>query len=85
MAYQECRREEVYLTEQQRKAPGRPAAERYYAEYVHLPAAGGSVEAALQEAINEKTKRSWKLVSMAKEPGSDGLLLVWDTSGFFSG
>ncbi len=83
MGYQECRREEVYMTEQQRKAPGRPAAERYYAEYVGLPAAGDSAEVALQEAINEKTKRSWTLVSMAKEPG--GLFLVWDTSGFFSG
>jgi hypothetical protein len=85
MAYQECRREEVYMTEQQRKAPGRPAAERFYAEHVGLPAAGGSMEAALQEAINEKTKRSWKLVSIAEEPSGDGLLLVWDTSGFFSG
>jgi hypothetical protein len=73
------------MTEQQRKAPGRPAAERYYAEYVGLPAAGGSAQIALQEAINEKVKRSWKLVSMAKEPGGDGLFLVWDTSGFFSG
>ena len=73
------------MTEQQRKAPGRPAAERYYAEHVGLPTAGGSVEAALQEAINEKTKRSWKLVSIAEEPSGDGLLLVWDTSGFFSG
>ncbi len=43
------------------------------------------MEAALQEAINEKAKRSWKLVSIAKEPGGDGLFLVWDTSGFFSG
>ncbi len=73
------------MTEQQRKAPGRPAAERYYAEYVGLPTAENSVEAALQEAINEKAKQSWKLVSMAKGPGDDGLFLVWDTSGFFSG
>ncbi len=71
------------MTEQQRKAPGRPAAERYYAEYVSLAAVEGPAEVALQEAINEKTKRSWTLVSMAKEPG--GLFLVWDTSGFFSG
>jgi hypothetical protein len=75
----------VYVAEQQRKAPDRPAAERYYAEYVGLPAAGSSAEVALQEAINEKAKQSWKLVSMAKEPGGDGLFLVWDTSGFFSG
>jgi hypothetical protein len=46
------------MTEQQRKAPDRPAAERYYAEYIRLPAAEGSVEAALQAAINEGTKRS---------------------------
>jgi hypothetical protein len=51
MAYQECRREEVYLTEQQRKVPGRPAAERYYAEYVGLPTAESSAEIALQEKL----------------------------------
>jgi hypothetical protein len=75
----------VYVAEQQRKAPGRPAAERYYAEYIRLPAAEGSAEVALQEAINEKAKQSWKLISMAQEPSGDGLFLVWDTSGFFSG
>ncbi len=73
------------MVEQQRKAPGRPAAERYYAEYIRLPAAEGSAEVALQEAINEKAKQSWKLISMAQEPSGDGLFLVWDTSGFFSG
>jgi hypothetical protein len=73
------------MTEQQRKAPDRPAAERYYAEYIRLPAAEGSVEAALQAAINEGTKRSSKLVSMTKGPSGNGLFLVWDTSGFFSG
>lgn len=73
------------MAEQQRKAPDRPAAERYYAEYVGLPATGGSAEVALQEAINEKAMRGWKLISVTKEPGGDGLFLVWDTSGFFSG
>ena len=73
------------MAEQQRKAPDRPAAERYYAEYVSLPAAEDSVEAALQAAINERAKLGWRLVSMAKEPGGEGLFLVWDTSGFFSG
>jgi len=73
------------MTEQQRRAPDRPAAERYYAGYVRLPAAEGSVKATLRGAINEGTKRSWKLVSMTKEPSGGGLLLVWDTSGFFSG
>ncbi len=73
------------MTEQQRKAPGRPAAERYYAEYVGLPTAEGSAGAALQAAINERSELGWKMVSMAKDPGGAGLLLVWDTSGFFSG
>ncbi len=73
------------MSEQQREAPGRPAAERYYAEYVSLPAAEGTAEAALREAINERTKQSWKLVSMAKGPNDGGFFLVWDTSGFFSG
>ena len=73
------------MTEQQRKAPDRLAAERYYAEHVDLSATEGPVEIALQEAINEKAKRSWKLISVATEPGGDGLLLLWDTSGFFSG
>jgi hypothetical protein len=73
------------MTEQQRKAPDRPAAERYYAEYVSLATAEGSAEKALQAVINEGTKRSWKLVSMVKGPSGNGLFLVWDTSGFFSG
>jgi hypothetical protein len=76
---------EVHVAEQQRKAPDRPAAERYYAEYVGLPAARGSAEVTLQEAINEKAMRSWKLISVTKAPGDDGLFLVWDASGFFSG
>jgi hypothetical protein len=73
------------MAEQQRTVPDRPASERYYAEYVRPPAEGGSLKVALQEAINEKAKQSWQLVSMVKEPGGDGLFLVWDTSGFFSG
>ena len=75
----------MHVAEQQRKAPDRPAAERYYAEYVDLTVAGSTSEAALQEAINEKAKRSWKLISVTKAPGDDGLFLVWDTPGFFSG
>ena len=73
------------MAEQQRKVPDRPVAERYYAEYVGLPATEGSAQAALQEAINEKAKRSWQLISVTQNPPSQGLFLVWDTSGFFSG
>jgi hypothetical protein len=73
------------MAEQQRKAPGRPAAERYFVQYLGLSAAGGSKDEILQEEINERAKVSWKLISIAEEPGGDGLLLVWDTSGFYSG
>ena len=74
------------MTEHQRKAPERPAAERYYAQYAALDAGpGGSPETALQEAINEGARQSWKLISVTNDPTSEGLILVWDTSGFFSG
>jgi hypothetical protein len=75
------------MTEHQRQAPDRPEAERYYAQYTSLRDAGsgGSTEAALQEAINEGARHSWKLISVTKDPASEGVFLVWDTSGFFSG
>ena len=75
------------MTEHQRQAPERPAAERYYAQYAALSGAGpgGSPEAALQDAINEGARQSWKLISVMQDPASEGAILVWDTSGFFSG
>ncbi len=74
------------MTEHQRQTAERPAAERYYAQYAKLGVGpGGSPEAALQEAINEGARQSWKLISVTKDPVSKGVLLVWDTSGFFSG
>jgi hypothetical protein len=74
------------MTEGQRAAPDRPEAERYYAQYASLDTGeGGSAEAALQEAINEGARQSWKLVGVTQDPTSGGVILVWDTSGFFSG
>ena len=74
------------MTEHQREASDRPEAERYYAQYAALKAdPEGSSEAALQEAINEGARQSWKLISVTQDPASQGLFLVWDTSGFFSG
>jgi hypothetical protein len=75
------------MTEHQRQAPDRPAAERYSAQYAALGVGPeGSPEAALQEAINEGARRSWKLISVMQDPtSSEGAILVWDTSGFFSG
>lgn len=80
------RRKENDMTEQQRKAPGRPAAERYYAELVRLPADTDAAQQALQGAIHAGAeKNSWHLIGVAQAPGGDDLFLVWDTSGFFSG
>ncbi len=74
------------MTEDQRQAAERPEAERYYVHYASLEAGPeGSTEASLQEAINEGARQSWKLISVTQDPQSDGFLLIWDTSGFFSG
>jgi len=74
------------MTEGQRDAPDRPEAERYYAQYASLDADEGvSTEAALQAAINEGARHSWKLVGVTQDPISNGVILVWDMSGFFSG
>ncbi len=52
------------MTEQRRKAPDRPAAERSYAEYVRLPAAEGSVEATceVQRQDAERAQRPKELL-----------------------
>jgi hypothetical protein len=74
------------MTEGQRDAPDRPEAERYYAQYASLDADEGvSSEAAMQAAINEGARHSCKLVGVTQDPTSDGVILVWDMSGFFSG
>ncbi len=73
------------MTEHQRKASQRPAAERYYAQYAELDTGPGGPEVALQEAINDGARQSWKLISVTQGPASEGVFLVWDTSGFFSG
>jgi len=75
------------MTEGQREAPDRPEAERYYAQHAALDVEGaGSPQAALQAAINEGARHSWKLVGVTQDPTSTGgVILVWDTSGFFSG
>jgi hypothetical protein len=74
------------MAERERGAHGVPEAERYHAEYVPVPGGGeGASLATLQEAINENARQSWKLISVAQDPSSQGLFLVWDKSGFFSG
>jgi hypothetical protein len=64
---QKRRRKE--MTEGQRDAPDRPEAERYYAQHASLEAGeSGTSEAALQEAINEGARQSWKLIGGTKDP-----------------
>ncbi len=74
------------MAEREREASDTPEAERYHAEYVPLPGgAEGASLVALQEALNESARHSWKLVSVTQDPASRGFFLVWDTTGFFSG
>jgi len=71
------------VTEGQREAPDRPEAERYYAQHASLDVEGAG---SAQAAINEGARHSWKLVGVTQDPTTDGdVILVWDTSGFFSG
>jgi hypothetical protein len=73
------------MAERERHAHDTPEAERYHAEYVPLPGGEGASLVALQEAINENARHSWKLISVSHDPTSQGLFLIWDTTGFFSG
>jgi hypothetical protein len=74
------------MAEREREAHGVPESERYHAEYVPVPdGTEGASLVALQEALNENARHSWKLISVTQDPTSQGFLLVWDTSGFFSG
>jgi hypothetical protein len=42
------------------------------------------MSATLHEVFNERQARCWKLISAAKDPGGDSLLIKWDTLGSFS-
>ncbi len=69
-----------------RSEPEPPAPERYYAERV-APASAteGLSLAVLQEAMNEGARQSWRLVGVVGDPMGQGVILVWDQTGFFSG
>jgi hypothetical protein len=61
-------------------------AERYQVELVPLAAeTGASSLATLQGVLNKGARQSWRIVGVAQDPTSQGVLLVWDTSGFISG
>lgn len=61
-------------------------AKRYQVEHVRLAAGSdASSVATLQGAVNRGARQSWRLVGVAQDPTSQGVLVVWDTSGFISG
>ena len=72
------------MAPEQVNAPDQWPPERYYGEYIRLPADQDSMSAILYETFNERQARGWKLISATKEPDGDWLLMEWDTSGSFS-
>jgi hypothetical protein len=74
------------MTDERFEAVDQIEVERYLVELVQLTAgANGSSLMTLQEAVNKGARQSWKLVGVAQDPTSQGVLVVWDTSGFISG
>ncbi len=74
------------MAEERFGATNQAEVERYQVELVQL-AAGTDVSslATLQEAVNRGARQSWRIVGVAQDPTSQGVLVVWDTSGFISG
>jgi hypothetical protein len=74
------------MAEEQSEALGGLEAERYQIELVPL-ATGTEASSivALQQAVNKGARQSWRLVGVAQDPVSQGVLTVWDKSGFISG
>ena len=61
-------------------------AERYLVELVPLAVeTDASSLTTLQGALNKGARQSWRIVGVAQDPTSQGVLVVWDTSGFISG
>ena len=55
--------------------------ERYHDERVRLPAEEDARLVFLRGVIDEGASRGWRMVSVAKQPGTDVLLVTWDTQG----
>ncbi|MDQ4001000.1 MAG: hypothetical protein M3283_08400 [Actinomycetota bacterium] len=69
-----------------RSEPEPPAPDRYYAERVAPASGGGGLALAeIQEAMNEGSRKSWRLVGVVDDPAGQGVILVWDQEGFISG
>lgn len=74
------------MAEERFRATDQAEVERYQVELVQLATeTNGSSVATLQEAVNKGARQSWRIVGVAQDPTSQGVLVVWDTSGFISG
>jgi hypothetical protein len=69
------------LAAQQENAPNQPRPQRYYREYIHLPAIDDSTRIMLRRVFNEKSSRDWKLISATSRPIDNTLRLECDTLG----
>ena len=72
------------MTAQQENTPSQPHPERYYREYIRLPADEDAADEIFRGFFYERTSRGWKLISATKEPNGDAVLLEWDTLGSLS-
>jgi hypothetical protein len=69
------------MAKAQSEATGHIQAERYQVEFVEFTAGtDASSLATLQKAVNKGARQSLRLVGVAQEPMSQGVLVVWDTS-----
>ena len=74
------------MAEERVQAPDKIEAEGYQVQLVQLAAGPDTSSlATLQRALNKGARQSWRLVGVAQDPTSQGVLVVWDTSGFISG
>lgn len=60
--------------------------DRYTVQYIELSTeAEGSSSRVLQDALNEGSRKSQRLIGVAQDPVGKGILLFWDLEGFISG
>jgi hypothetical protein len=63
-----------------------PAPDRYSVQYIELSSdEEGSSSKTLQDALNEGSRKSQRLIGVAQDPVGKGILLFWDLEGFISG
>ena len=74
------------MTEEQSEDLGGLEADGYQIELVPLATRSETSSiVALQQAVKKGARKSWRLVGVAQDPVSQGVLIVWDKSGLVSG